>query len=79
MREELRALSRSAHPTSAQVRPAPGRARPSTPQVTCAAILTEASVMGEAFDEQRAFRREHASGAYSIVAYHLQWASNANN
>ena len=47
-------------------------------QVMATAILTESSVMGEAFDEQRAFRREHASGAYSILAYHLQWALRLN-
>jgi len=37
------------------------------------AILTEASVMAEAYEQQRAFRREHAAGAYSIVAYHVEW------
>lgn len=47
-------------------------------QVMATTILTESSVMGEAFEEQRAFRREHASGAYSILAYHLQWALRLN-
>ena len=47
-------------------------------QVMATAILTESSVMGEAFDEQRAFRREHASGAYSILAYHVQWLLRLN-
>jgi len=29
--------------------------------------------MAEAYEQQRAFRREHAAGAYSIVAYHVEW------
>ncbi len=47
-------------------------------QVMSTAILTESSVMAEAYDEQRAFRREHAAGAYSIVSYHAQWAVRLN-
>ena len=43
-------------------------------QVMSTAILTEASVMAEAYEQQRAFRREHAAGSYSIVAYHVEWA-----
>ena len=47
-------------------------------QLMSAAILTENSVMAEAFDEQAAFRREHAAGAYSLGAYHVQWALRLN-
>jgi len=47
-------------------------------QVMSTAVLTESSVMGEAFAEQRAFRREQAAGAYSVMAYHLQWVLRLN-
>lgn len=47
-------------------------------QVMSIAILSETSVMAEAHGEQRAFRREHAAGAYSIYAYHLQWMMRLN-
>jgi len=43
-------------------------------QVLTAAIITETGVLAEAYTEQRAFRREHAAGAYSAAAYHIQWA-----
>lgn len=38
------------------------------------ATVTETSILAEAWVEQRAFRREHAAGAYSFGAYHMQWA-----
>jgi len=47
-------------------------------QVMAIAILSETSVMAEAFGEQRAFRREYAAGAYSILAYHTQWMLRLN-
>lgn len=43
-------------------------------QVLTAAVITETGVLAEAYTEQRAFRREHAAGAYSAAAYHVQWA-----
>ena len=42
------------------------------------AVVTETSVMAEAYGEQRAFQREHAAGAYSVLAYHLQWVIRLN-
>lgn len=43
-------------------------------QVMSAIVMTETSILAEAYIEQRAFRREHAAGAYSAAAYHIQWA-----
>eukprot|EP00516_Mucochytrium_quahogii_P001945 CAMPEP_0203744470 /NCGR_PEP_ID=MMETSP0098-20131031/521_1 /ASSEMBLY_ACC=CAM_ASM_000208 /TAXON_ID=96639 /ORGANISM=" , Strain NY0313808BC1" /LENGTH=899 /DNA_ID=CAMNT_0050631985 /DNA_START=330 /DNA_END=3029 /DNA_ORIENTATION=+ len=36
-------------------------------------MLIEVVVISNAFVEKKIFRREHASGAYSVFAYHMQW------
>ena len=42
-------------------------------QVMMTIMLIEFVVIGNAFLEKTIFRREHASGAYSVVAYHFQY------
>lgn len=43
-------------------------------QVMNTVMIIEQVVIAVAYVEKRIFRREHASGAYSVVAYHLQFA-----